>query len=332
MRKSILLAACTALLLTGPALSQTPAAKGSTSLVPPADAPPIKNGTAGPYKVAVEKAPGLEKSHTLYRPADLSAFTGAKKLPVIAWGNGACSNAGLLFENFLTDIVSHGYVVIVSGPMDAPLPGFAKRGQAVHSPPPAVPGAPPQPMTTDADMKHGLDWAEAQAADPKSLLYGHIDTGKMAVMGQSCGGLQATANAADPRVKTVVIWNSGVFNTPGVVPGSTTPTRSLSGATKDGLAKIHTPIAYINGGPADAAYENSKDDVSRIKAVPVFHAWVNVGHGGTYDHPNGGRFGDAGVAWLDWQLKGVAADAKMFTGKDCTLCKDPAWHVEKPIG
>jgi hypothetical protein len=35
------------------------------------------------------------------------------------------------------------------------------------------------------------------------------------------------------------------------------------------------------------------------------------------------------VAWFAWQLKGDALAAKMFKGRDCTLCKDTTWHVSK---
>jgi len=141
-------------------------------------------------------------------------------------------------------------------------------------------------------------------------------------MGQSCGGLQAIANSTDPRVKTSIIWNSGLF------PDGATG-HSLSSATKATLSKIHAPIAYINGGPADAAYVNALDDIQHIEHVPLFFGWINVGHGGTYSHPGGGRFADVGVAWLNWRLNGDQQAAKMFEGPDCALCKDPVWHVQK---
>jgi hypothetical protein len=105
--------------------AQTPPAAGagsaaSTSLRPPADAPPPHSVAPGPYAVSVIAEPTL-MTHTVYRPSDLSPFTGAKRLPIIAWGNGACSNAGLLFETFLSQIASHGFLAIASGPKDAPL-------------------------------------------------------------------------------------------------------------------------------------------------------------------------------------------------------------------
>ena len=143
-------------------------------------------------------------------------------------------------------------------------------------------------------------------------------------MGQSCGGLQAIAVSPDPRVTTSVIMNSGVLPATGPVRGAT-----LSNATKDTLAKLHAPIAYVIGGPTDIAYPNAEDDFSRITAVPVFKANLNVGHGGTYRQPGGGWFGEVAVQWLDWRLKGSADAARWFTGSDCRLCTEPVWTVQK---
>src|SRR5690349_6700753 len=113
--------------------AQTP----SASLRPPLDAPPVKNNPPGPYAVTIESDPGLP-THTVYRPTDLKPFTGSKRLPIVSWGNGACSNAGQLFKVFLTQIASHGYLVISIGPKDAPLPAFAGGGQANNTTPPAT--------------------------------------------------------------------------------------------------------------------------------------------------------------------------------------------------
>jgi hypothetical protein len=297
-------------------------AQGTTSLTPPPNAPPPHTTAPGPYKVAVEAPPSL-MSHTVYRPETLTPFTGGKRLPIVAWGNGACSNAGLLFSNFLREFASQGYFIIASGPKDAPLPAFASARPGQSDKPT---GTAPAGSTHDEDLIKGIDWAIAQNANKDSSLYHHLDPSKVAVMGQSCGGLQATAVAADPRIKTVLIWNSGVFNTPPPgLPGG----RAISGATKDSLKAFHAPVAYFLGGPADAAYLNGKDDFSRLPKVPAFLGSINSGHGGTYNDPGGGWFGEVGVKWLDWQLKGDKAASKWFVGKDCTLCANAIWEVDR---
>jgi dienelactone hydrolase len=317
-----------------PAAAATPAARPaaaavapSASLAPPADAPPPKPQPPGPHAVSILSEASLN-THTVYRPTDLSAFSGAKRLPIVAWGNGACSNAGLLFQTFLKQIASHGFVVIASGPKDAPMPSFSSGGGAdLLSPDPnsGIKSA----MTKDADLIKAIDWAIAENSRAGSPYQGHLDPSKVAVMGQSCGGLQATAASGDPRVKTVVIWNSGVFNAGAPAnPGAPAPT-SMSGANKDMIAKFHAPVAYFLGGPSDVAYANGKDDFSRVTTVPAFLGSIHSGHGGTYRHPGGGWFGETGVAWLKWQLNGDAASAKYFEGADCILCKNPIWEVAK---
>lgn len=323
---SLVLAAVT--VTAGAAIAQPPATgQASSSLAPPPNAPPPKPQAPGPYKVTIEANPGL-MTHTIYRPENLSAFGGSKKLPIVAWGNGACSNAGLLFSTFLGHIASHGYVAIASGPRDAPLPAFARQrpGQAAT---PAPNSGIASAMTKDEDLIKAIDWAIAENGRQGSPYYGKLDPTKVAVMGQSCGGLQATAVAGDPRIKTVVIWNSGVFINANQVAPNGSPARSLSGATKDSLKRFHAPVAYFLGGPTDSAYPNGSDDFAKITTVPAFLGSINSGHGGTYSDPGGGRFGEVGVKWLDWRLKGDERAGRYFSGENCGLCRNPIWEVKR---
>jgi hypothetical protein len=141
------------------------------------------------------------------------------------------------------------------------------------------------------------------------------------VSGFSCGGLQALFNARDPRVGTVVMMNSGLF-----VDGPT----NMAGMSGDKklLETLHTPILYVLGGESDIAYAAGMDDYARITRVPAAVANIDKGHGGTYWEPNGGAAAQVVVKWLDWQLRGDAAAGRMFTGKDCGLCRDPAWRLQ----
>ena len=315
--------ACVAfgLLFAATSLSQTPVP--SVSLQPPPDAPPPKTTPPGPYAVLVEADPGLP-THTVYRPTDLSPFKGRKSLPIVSWGNGACANVGTLFSNFLTQVASHGYLVISIGPKDAPLPAFSERaaGNAGQTTPAAAPA--PRAMTPgsrDEQLVDAINWAIKENDRKDSPYYERLDPKKIAVMGQSCGGLQTLAVSHDARIKTSVIWNSGAF--------PDTANMRLSSANKASLAKLHAPVAYFAGGPSDVAYPNAEDDFKRIDHVPVFKGNINVGHGGTFRHPGAGWYGEVGVAWLDWQLKGDKKAAKYFEGKECLLCTNPVWKIEK---
>jgi dienelactone hydrolase len=291
------------------------------SLAIPADAPPPKSTPPGPYEVVVEANEGLP-THTIYRPADLTKFGGDNRLPIVSWGNGACANVGMLFQEFLKQIASHGYVAISIGPKEAPLPAFA-RGAGGLEPAASEPAAIPPPQSRDEQLLDAIDWALKENAREGSPYYGRLNPERIAVMGQSCGGLQTIAVSSDPRITTSVLWNSGTF-----AEGSNPMAMRLSKAKKSDLAKLHAPVAYFIGGPSDIAYPQAEDDFKHIN-VPVFKGNLNVGHGGTFRHPGAGWFGEVGVAWLDWQLKGDAQAAKYFVGEDCILCTNPSWRVEK---
>jgi len=286
---------------------------------------------SGPYKAVMEMDAGLP-DHTVYRPENLSALNGAT-LPLVVWGNGACVNAGNSFSNFLTDISSYGFLAIALGPI-------VERDAAGPAQPPTAPAPAPQPAiqqpadttqlprnlppaaTHPSQMIDAIKWAMTENERAASKYYQHLNTGKIAVMGQSCGGVQAIEVAADPRVTTAMVWNSGLFAQPSNMGGGKT-------LSKKDLESIHVPMAYISGDSTDIAFNNANADFEYIKSITVFRAWERgVGHGGTYNQPNGGEFAGIGVAWLNWQLKGDQKAALMFRGPDCGLCVNPKWVVE----
>jgi len=267
------------------------------------DSRTVEDGGTGPYK-AIMLSESTLPTHTVFRPKDLSAFGKKNKLPIIAWGNGACANSPGGHMNFLSEVASHGFLVIAIGPM----PQEGQRGSG---------------RSTSSQLTDAINWAIAQNSDKKSQYYKKIDITKIAVSGMSCGGLQTLEIAPDPRVTTAVICNSGILADPG------SGMAGMPGLTKDHLSKLHTPILYLLGGEKDIAYENGMDDFRRINNLPVFAANMDVGHGGTYSQPHGGEFAKVATAWYKWQLKGDKEAGKMFTGNPCGLSKDPNWKTEK---
>lgn len=267
-----------------PATTAAPAPSGATASEVTASAPDVTaSGGTGPYPAGYETTLRL-RNHTIYRPDTLPTDV---RMPIVAWGNGACRADGTWFENILTEFASHGFLVIANG-----RPGGS--------------GSTDSEMLIDA-----VDWAVAENSRLGSKYRGRIDTTKIAVMGQSCGGIETIEVADDPRITTTVIWNSGL----------------LRSTQKPLLRRLHAPIAYFIGGPTDIAYRNAMDDWSRLPAgLPAFMGNLDVGHYGTFRDPNGGEFGRVGVHWLKWQLRGDPAGRAQFVGPDCGLC-DTDWDV-----
>lgn len=269
---------------------------------------------SGPYKAQMVADPGLP-THTIYRPRDLAAAPG--KLPVVAWGNGACVNAGDRFRNFLTEIASYGYFVVALGPVDTrpvedwPRPRTGPNGERIL----------PPPETKSSQLIDAIDWAERENLRAGGPYAGRLDMTRIAVMGQSCGGVQALEVSGDPRVTTTVIWNSGM-----PIGGTDMTGRRLG---KEVLERLHAPIAYFVGDARDQARPNAMDDFERLTLPVFFGSEEGVPHGGTYREANGGEFGGVAVAWLNWRLKGDVRAAKMFVGPDCGLCVNPRWTVRR---
>lgn len=265
----------------------------------------VEDGGTGPYPALMTSDRTLP-THTIFRPRDLTRFGRKARLPIIAWGNGACANSPWEHVNFLSEIASHGFLVVAIGPM----PAEGQRGGA---------GGP----TRSALMTDAIDWAMTRNGDPSSQYYQKLDVARIAVAGMSCGGLQALEVASDSRITTAMICNSGILGNPGSGMGG------MPQLTKAHLERLHTPVIYILGGEKDIAYKNGMDDFRRINHVPAFAANLNVGHGGTYSQPHGGDFAKVATAWFQWQLKGDPNAGTLFAGEPCGVARMAGWTVEK---
>ena len=307
---SLVLVGC---LAVGPALAQAPA----ESPVQPAGILGAPSGTGG--SPAVAESDATLRTHVLYHPADLPH---GASLPLVVWGNGSCADNGLGYPAFLREVASHGYFVISLGVPRAERLRPSAPPPAAAAPPPPPPGPRVDP-TRPEQMLEAIDWATQQTNDASGRFRGMIDVDRIAVMGHSCGGLQAIKTAADPRVDTLLVLNSGV-----IAPTGSNGPMGIR-VTKEELRSLHGPVAYISGGPTDIAHGNSVDDVARIDHVPLLFAYNGVGHGGTYFEPNGGDYAAAVVDWLDWRLKGDEQAARTFVGGACGLCKKSGWTVQR---
>jgi hypothetical protein len=267
------------------------------------------NVGTGSFAAMKEEVSSLPE-HVVYRPRDLSGLVN-QKLGVVVWGNGGCSDDGASSRFHLLELASHGYLVIANGRI------LSGPGAPVVQRTPTEPGQ-LTARTSYKQLTQAIDWALAENERQGSAYFGRIDPKQIAVSGFSCGGVQALTVAGDPRIKTLVLQNTGILN------DGPSPLSEMA-LGKDALQKIHTPTIYILGGETDIAYVNGMDDFKRLNHVPVAAANLPVGHGGTYAEENGGKAAEVAVQWLNWQLRGDETAKRFFVGSDCGLCKDKAW-------
>ncbi len=292
----------------------------------------------GPYKAIMATDPSLPE-HVIYHPVNMPAAAG--RLPIVVWANGSCMHAGNRSRGFLTEIASHGVLVVSAGRMGhIALEVGAQENPFVSRPggPPAPPPAPPvendptEPLrstrSTVEHMRQAVDWAIAQNSRQGSPFFNRLDVAQIGAGGQSCGGGLTTTFAADPRLKTIGIFHSG---TRLESSQGRAVTAEQAAASRTRLDAIHTPTIIITGDEfLDTAYQGGKDTFNYLSKVPAFHAWQDgLGHVGTYGLPNGGSLGRIAAAWYSWQLRGDREAGRMFSGPNCTLCREATWHVQR---
>ena len=241
--------------------------------------------------------------HTVLRPADLSAP--AFKLPIVVWGNGGCRDSNEEYHYFLTHFAAYGYFIVADGPPGNPYNPSEVSGLID-----------PQPQKLIA----GIDWAVRANSDPKSPFYGRLDTKRIAVMGQSCGGWETMDASADPRVDTSVVWNSGI------------DIYSPSDVTK-----LHAPVLYGYGGVTDFVNWDAIGSYELTNVPTVLADNANAGHTGMWDDPTppaqppGPYQNDpllVASEWFAFTLYGDRAARGFFLGANCGLCQRPNWSVQ----
>lgn len=160
--------------------------------------------------------------------------------------------------------------------------------------------------TTAQQMTQSIDFITKNAGTAGSS-FANVDASRIVAAGWSCGGIEAYAQIWDSRVQGVGIWNSGLL---------TNYTAAQS---------FRKPVFFFLGGSTDIAYQNGERDYAAMPAgVPKWKGNLNVGHGGTYTQPNGGKFGVAGSHWVQWVLRGNASASAFFTGNGAST---DGWQV-----
>lgn len=256
----------------------------------------VDGGGTGPYPAMVAKEATLP-DFAIYRPQNLeNAALIESKLPIVLFANGACVNSSLEYERLLTQVASHGYVIIAIGELQ--MTSNSRPSEEVNA-----------SLLLDA-----LNWITLQAGDSNSEYYNRVDLDKISGSGHSCGGAQVISLANNPAFKSYVILNSGMGD------------MSMAGATPASLQNYHAPVIYIVGGESDVAYSNALLDYSRIDHVPLTLAnLINGGHSGTFWETYGGSNSRMMLKWLDWHFKNKLDNCEVFLGNN--LSEFQGWEV-----
>jgi hypothetical protein len=212
--------------------------------------------------------------YTVFRPA---CFKPGEKYPVITWANGTCGEVHG-YSALLSTLASYGYIIVASN-----------STWTATAP-------------TNMVQLRALDYAKAINEDPESLFYQKLDMENVGAMGHSQGAM-ATANAdGDPRIKSVIFWNTGTSNEK--------PFLNVSG---DRDVSATTPASMTTGVNA----------ATQPGAWVYYHQVLQTG-GNATGHlvlmEQADRVIDLTRAWWDWQLKGDEEAKKSFVGGDCGLC------------
>ncbi len=240
-------------------------------------------GGGGAYKAVALKEKSLS-DFVVYRPLDIkNAVRTEGKLPVLLFANGGCMDTNVGYERMLTEIASHGYVVVAIGEMQ--VYQFDRKENS----------------TPSSLLMKAMNWIIGESSREGSDYCGMVDVDKIAAAGHSCGGAQVLCNAKEPKLKTYLILNAGMGK------------MEMAGASSKNLKDLHAPIIYMSGGEGDVAYRNAEMDYNSITNVhAVWADNAQAGHGGTYNQPFGGSFAKMAVDWLDLQLKGNTGNAANF--------------------
>ena len=252
----------------------------------------------GAYEVIADDQ--LLENHTVFYPADLSKFPKKDKLPVLVMSGPGCDATSSAFRPFFTEVASHGYLLIVSGPLTE---------ETVYTN--------LLPKNTADDMVTAIDWAFAENEREGSIFFGKVDP-QVCPMGQSCGTVEAYSIRKDPRITQFCLFNGG-----GLSRNSETYP----------IADFQVPVAMFVGGE-DKARAGAQAAFETIENVPAVYAVRDIpgdAHAGTFRYKNGGAFARGCVAWLDWQMKGDENAAKMFKGEAPSITKDPRWIEFKKV-
>jgi len=247
-------------------------------------------------KVAQEALPDLK--FNVYYPRDI--MERKTPVPVISWGNGGCMTFDWMSTTLLERWAAAGFVVVTYND-----PTGNNQSAGVDA-------------LTAAQVRM-LDWAEKANAEGGRFA-GKLDTERMVVGGNSCGGITAFKAAwADKRPKAIfIVSGSAEF------PGVTEEVRKAS------AGRVKLPTLYVVGGPEDIARNQVRLEYESLPpGLPAVLIERSSGdHLAVSNDPDIQREEAAmAINWFRAILYRDKVAANELTTKGCAACDPKVWSV-----
>ena len=232
------------------------------------------------------------------RPKDLSALEG-QPLPVVVWATGGCVRSDFTWSPLFERWAKAGFVVLTitgTGGDDDILGMLA--------------------TTTKTEHAQLIDWVIKQ--NESGEYAGKLDTSKIVVAGNSCGGVTALEVAGSDERPAAVFVLSG--------------SSAVGSVNKQIMENVKVPVGYIVGGSEDIAGANATGDYEAMKAgIPAMIVNRREGDHMTVSTDEKILPEDAEIAlnWMDLALYGTKAAYDALTSPNvCGKCTPGDWKLK----
>lgn len=255
--------------------------------------------------VVTDTSPALA-DFTIYRPVDMGVRS--EPTPVIVWGNGGCSLNQSRWLPIISRLARAGYLVLAAGAPDGPPDRTTPPEQ--------------RRRYTDEDLKRAVDWAFAANESGDTTYVGQLDTDRIALAGNSCGGITSTALASrDDRIRSIFILSGGSIG-----PMAKREEKAAI------MNTVKAPLMYVVGGKEDFAHDPASVDYELIPSgVGMLIVARYAGdHGFVSVTPQVvTNAAEMAVNWFAGTLLGNKAALRELTTTICDTCEPGVWRVQK---
>ena len=158
----------------------------------------------------------------------------------------------------------------------------------------------------------GIDFMLAANEDPNSKYFGKIDTDKIGAMGHSQGGMGTVVASADPRIKSVILWNGGTSaGKPFLAVSGDADIGSTTAAMDNAVQAAAMPAAWL-------WYHQIPTSVNGSTTGPLAPGHLTL-------MMESERVQDVAVAWWDHILKNKPEAATFLRCPGGMLCDGTAY-------